>query len=675
MTDRGRKPQSMEDLGRLLIGMMKRQGQVSRPALTSAGTTSGAEDIGFDNPMNDLGSLIEGGETGEAVELPIGLEGEVLTVTDVGAGELHPRWAAPTGGGGGSALAISNDGTPVDAAAELLDFIAPFLVTEPIDHQIQVDLDVGPGSGQVAAGDHDHDATYSPLVHDHDTDYNQVFTVELEDTTIETNPNSLDFSADFDVFTGPTGEVNIGLAGTSVDFSRDLQEGILFPPGQGHGVGTDETSAPSNRSQIRYLGQAPGDIQRIQVKANVSTAAVTITWAEVGIVTTDTAVLTGAAEVSLWDFDDVSAVVNSTGVKTFTFGGPGFTPVIPAGKHVWFIWGSQATTPFQLIRSLPSILSDGTTQFLGSTRPSTMTDPSPAFTVSSNQSVACYLAFQWLVVPAGGIGGGGLGLVFNVYDDDVLVDDAVEALNYGDGFILSESPSHQINVDLDLEALGDPDEFYTSPGNWLLRHKWGEVYSTPNSGTMGFYGQLTSAGTTQGSASAADDNDGNWAQFSQGTLNLMAGKNMSTQVYRPDWHLTYGTWLKTGSDVTSVRYVLGMANSAGNVNASDTPNANGAWFRFSTSAGDTNWQCVTGDGSDRTITDSGVPVTADTTYRLRVHFGTVKAKFYINEVLVATHTTNMPTSGTGLGWWAVLVNLAGAARVIKLGRVYVASVN
>lgn len=86
-----RKPQTVEDLGRLLIGMMKRQGQVTKPDLTSPGTDSGLIDIGFDNPMTDYGSLIEGAESGEAVDLPIGTEGQILTVTLV-SGELRARW-------------------------------------------------------------------------------------------------------------------------------------------------------------------------------------------------------------------------------------------------------------------------------------------------------------------------------------------------------------------------------------------------------------------------------------------------------------------------------------------------------------------------------------------------------------------------------------------------------
>ena len=47
------------------------------------------------NPMTGLGDIVYGGEDGQPRRLPIGPEGWVLTVVDIGGGVLVPRWQAP----------------------------------------------------------------------------------------------------------------------------------------------------------------------------------------------------------------------------------------------------------------------------------------------------------------------------------------------------------------------------------------------------------------------------------------------------------------------------------------------------------------------------------------------------------------------------------------------------
>lgn len=66
-----------------------------------------------------------------------------------------------------------------------------------------------------------------------------------------------------------------------------------------------------------------------------------------------------------------------------------------------------------------------------------------------------------------------------------------------------------------------------------------------------------------------------------------------------------------------------------------------AMFRYSTSAGDANWKCITSGNVAVTTTDSGVVADANWHW-----FTIVKSssdvKFYIDGTLVATHTTNIP---------------------------------
>lgn len=77
-------------------------------SLPEAGTPlDKAKRDSFRNPMSTPGDIIVGGEGGGPVRVGIGLEDEVLTVVDIGGGELRPRWATATGGGGGGAGGFS----------------------------------------------------------------------------------------------------------------------------------------------------------------------------------------------------------------------------------------------------------------------------------------------------------------------------------------------------------------------------------------------------------------------------------------------------------------------------------------------------------------------------------------------------------------------------------------
>lgn len=99
-------------------------------------------------------------------------------------------------------------------------------------------------------------------------------------------------------------------------------------------------------------------------------------------------------------------------------------------------------------------------------------------------------------------------------------------------------------------------------------------------------------------------------------------------------------WL---SRTTDTRFVFGLASG---VNDSDSPFDFTAFFRYSTIASDTNFQCVTGDGTSVTVTDSGIPAdTNEHTFAIIFDDVTPNVQFYIDGTLVATNTTNLPPSG------------------------------
>lgn len=92
-------------------------------------------------------------------------------------------------------------------------------------------------------------------------------------------------------------------------------------------------------------------------------------------------------------------------------------------------------------------------------------------------------------------------------------------------------------------------------------------------------------------------------------------------------------------DLTLVRFMFGLGTAA---LTADLLTSDYAAFRYSTSAGDTTWQCMTCDNSARVITNSGVLVSTTKVSLGIVCLPTISVKFYINNVLVATHTSRLP---------------------------------
>lgn len=71
---------------------------------------------------------------------------------------------------------------------------------------------------------------------------------------------------------------------------------------------------------------------------------------------------------------------------------------------------------------------------------------------------------------------------------------------------------------------------------------------------------------------------------------------------------------------------------------------------FGVVGGSANWQCTTTlNGGGTTTTDSGVAATVGTAYLFKIVAAASSVLFYIDGVLKATHTTNIPTTNLGLG--------------------------
>lgn len=97
--------------------------------------------------------------------------------------------------------------------------------------------------------------------------------------------------------------------------------------------------------------------------------------------------------------------------------------------------------------------------------------------------------------------------------------------------------------------------------------------------------------------------------------------------------------------------------------------ADGAYFEYDRNTS-TSWNCKTANNSNRTTTGSGVVVVEDDWIRLKVVVAArgERATFYINDRLVASHATNIPTAaGRETGAGCVILKSAGTTARTVLG--------
>lgn len=139
-----------------------------------------------------------------------------------------------------------------------------------------------------------------------------------------------------------------------------------------------------------YMGRAPRSLTTVKLRLRVTTAAATITWAEVAIAT-GSINIGGNPTLTVRGYTDVSAVVNSTGLKSIDIA-VSTGQAINEGDDLWAIYGAQATTV--LVVRAQSIADDIQVGLQGSlsNRPSTNVGVSQAYTVESATTTAAWLA-------------------------------------------------------------------------------------------------------------------------------------------------------------------------------------------------------------------------------------------------------------------------------------------
>lgn len=250
-------------------------------------------------------------------------------------------------------ITVAEGGVSLDTDIAVLDFDASdFTLSEAPENEVNISLNYGTGAGQPAEGNHGH---------------SYVGTIKEGNSAVVSNALSLDFNAAYFNITDEGG----GEAGIALAMPLIVPVPARFPLGNIQDTGGLSTSLVSNSSYAAYMGRADAAYTSISLRVQVNTAAVTITWAEVGIGTSPAITLNGAASITRRGFTNVAASFNSTGDKTVAVAVSGINP----GDHLWALFGSQATTPYQLLECASEATDSGIDQSKAATRISTMASP------------------------------------------------------------------------------------------------------------------------------------------------------------------------------------------------------------------------------------------------------------------------------------------------------------
>lgn len=158
-----------------------------------------------------------------------------------------------------------------------------------------------------------------------------------------------------------------------------------------------------------------------------------------------------------------------------------------------------------------------------------------------------------------------------------------------------------------------------------------------------------------------------------GVINHTAGFAFASTQWRVGRNLQFQCGLWPSTLLTNERIFFGVTDFGASMLTSDTPNCNYAGFLFSTVRGDTNWQGAVGNSSaHQTLLDTGVAVVLNTYHSFEFISidGTPLIAFYIDGAHIGNVTTNLPTSGTNVGFEMQIVSTAAASNAIASSHVY-----
>ena len=219
------------------------------------------------------------------------------------------------------------------------------------------------------------------------------------------------------------------------------------------------------------------------------------------------------------------------------------------------------------------------------------------------------------------------------------------------GFLLTQTVSYASAIQQQQSTL--------YPYNGIIELQEDFVTGMNSSGVIGHLNWFTTGGTT----SSASDPPTELGYIRKATsavsgtvASLLISGNQSNWTRDSVHHLLYRVRLNSNDSNTTVR--IGESS----VCTVSPISTNGVYFEKLDS--DTTWFGVTKSGGTETRTDTGVSVSTSWTY-FSMNVTSTSVEFFINNVLVATNTTTIPTGSVSS--CAHIVNSSAADKTFDIG--------
>jgi len=192
-------------------------------------------------------------------------------------------------------------------------------------------------------------------------------------------------------------------------------------------------------------------------------------------------------------------------------------------------------------------------------------------------------------------------------------------------------------------------EFDWNEGVYIMEHYIGASFTAPYTSASGSGGSATSGSNVTGAKfGGLVLSTGTVTSFGLGAIVFGNVNTPPINLSDSSFYMKRRVKIPILSTTSEAFYIQdGFIGNGNRVNPSasilflyDTEGS----FAFGASPGSIKFKTVTSLSSSRTFTDTGVIVVADQWYELLIYFitGTNTVMFYIDNVLVATHTTNIP---------------------------------
>ncbi|MGC9599439.1 MAG: hypothetical protein ABSE18_03580 [Minisyncoccia bacterium] len=187
--------------------------------------------------------------------------------------------------------------------------------------------------------------------------------------------------------------------------------------------------------------------------------------------------------------------------------------------------------------------------------------------------------------------------------------------------------------------------------------------------------------TVNGTAAASAQAEDYYVQWTSAASNgSVGGLTQTFNQTQPRYTPRFATRIRTDTTITSRRIWVAL-NSAAITGSDVAAGATSTVFfglRYSTSAGDTTWQCGSGDGTTASYTNTGVTVTTSTYYDIILDMSTAgqmlcQVATNGGSYVTTPKTTNIATGATQLGITDAVTTLTGTAAVHRIAYVYFSS--